>query len=244
MSNQDLFDDKTENKDNEQTPAPQDKVQQPNQNDYNPLLGMIVNADGEQKYKSVEDALKGASHANSHIANLEQQVRELQTAKDSAANLDDVIKAIQTQKDTPTDNSDPQQAITASDIQKMVESTIQNNTQQATAKENIAKVTGKFKELFGEKASETLYGKAENLGMSHEEINGLISTNPTAVFRMLGIDENNKQSLNTDVGNVNPQNFNQENNTPAPSSMGYISSNQLTENWLKTKERVNKELNS
>jgi len=236
---QDLFNKTPTDKD--PAPAPQDKDLSGTPTNYDPLLGMIVNSDGQQKYTTVEEALKGANHANSHISNLEKELKDLRDAQEKQPKLDDVIAAIQSQNNQDPGNTDdgkPKQ-LTAADIQGMVEQTMTNISTKATTEQNISTVTGKFKELYGDKASETLYGKANDLGMSQEEINSLISTNPTAVFRMLGIDENIKPDVNTDTGNIDPQNFQQKAPSEIPSSMGYVSSKQLEANWLESKKRTN-----
>ena len=75
--------------------------------------------------------------------------------------------------------------------------------------------------------------------MSQEEINSLIAINPTAVFRMLGVDTNTKPIINTDTGDVNSQNFQEKAPNAVPSSMGYISSKQLESNWIESKKRTN-----
>ncbi len=205
------------------------------------LLGMIVNSDGEQKYKTRDDALKGAAHANVHIAKLEQELLALRDAHDKQPKLDDVISAIQSQQKPPvvdekTDN------ISLTDIQALVNQTLEQNSVKQIRELNVAEVTGKFKELYGDKASETLYGKANDLGMSQEEINSLISTNPTAVFRMLGVAETKPTAKATIDGSVNPQVFDGVKPPEIKSSMGYLSSDQLKTNWLESKARTYEKL--
>lgn len=239
MSDNDIFN--TGDKDKTPVPVPEEKVITPTAANYDPLLGMIVNQDGEQKYKTVEEALKGAGHANTHIAKLEQELTALRDAHDKQPKLDDVISAIQSQQvkpieDVKTDN------VSLTEIQALVNQTLEQNSVKQVRELNVAEVTGRFKELYGDKASETLYGKANDLGMSQEEINSLIATNPTAVFRMLRVEETKPTGMPPIDSTVNSQNFQDKKLPEISSSMGYLDNGKLEKNWLESKARVYEKL--
>jgi hypothetical protein len=237
MSDQDLFN--TDNKDTAPIPATPVTEPQKQTPDYNQMLGMIVNAEGKAKYTTVEDALKGASHAQVHIATLEQELATLKSSLGDSKKVEDLIATLQSQKndDNPTSDNG-QKTLSETDIQMLIKNTLTDINSQSTQQANIASVTGKFKELYGEKASETLYSKAEDLGMSKADINGLIAKNPTAAFRVLGIDNKSKTDVNVNKSSVNTENFNQSTPPPPVSSMGYVSTKQLTSNWLESKKRT------
>lgn len=241
MSDQDIFNEEI-NKDNDpQKATPDVDPQKQPSNDFNQMLGMIVNAEGEQKYGNVEDALKGAAHAQTHIAKIESELAELRNANTNSAKLDDVMNALQSQNEPDQSNSD--NGITMTDIQRVVQESLNNANEETARKTNIANVAGKFKELYGEKASETLYGKAEDLGLNREEINSLISKNPKAALKVLGIEEGQqKQTINTDTSSVNTSGFEQSHEPELKSSMGYLSTKELTDNWKASVARTNKKL--
>lgn len=243
MSDQDLFnEDKDKPTDNDQdkaTPTPNQQNQSP---DYNQMLGMIVNAEGKPKYSTVEDALKGASHAQVHIANLEQELAALKANGDNSRKIDDVINALQSQSQETPNSDDGQLQLSATDIQNLVKNAVKDINSQTTKEQNIKEVTGKFRELYGDKASETLYSKAEDLGMSKEDINSLIAKNPTAAFRVLGVDTQAKPDIDPIKGDVNTENFQHRQEPEIKSSMGYVSTKTLTDNWLASKKKTNKRL--
>lgn len=243
MSDQDLFDkDETKDKDKQQvTPDVNQPIQTPN---YDQMLGMIVDAEGKVKYNSVDDALKGAAHAQAHIANLEQELAALRENGEGSKKIEDIITALQSQKNDdnkPSDDGQPK-GLSATDIQALVKDVVTDINSEATQNQNIKEVTGKFVELYGDKASETLYSKANDLGMSNEDINSLIAKNPAAAFRVLGVDVKAKPVLDVTQNSVNSENFQQKGEPQVESSMGYITSKKLKENWLASKERTNKRL--
>ena len=140
---------------------------------------------------------------------MEQELADARNSKDEATKLDDVLAALKPQgDDTKKPSDDGEVKLTAADIQKIVESKITDISNKSTQADNIKAVASKFKELYGEKASETLYGNANDLGLSKEDINSLIAKNPTAALRMLGVDTKTKPADNdTFTGNVNTDSF-------------------------------------
>ena len=220
------------------------KPTQPQVSNYDQMLQMIVNPDGQPKYKSVEDALRGASHAQAHIATLEQELAQLRANGESTKKVEDILEALKSQE--KQDQVEPvnqgEKALTPDEIQKLVQNTVTDMEKRSTQAENIKKVASKFKELYGEKASETLYGKAEDLGFSKEDINGLIAKSPKAAFKLLGVEETRSSNSDTVTPGVNTEGFQHKSDKPAPSSMGYVSSKQLTTNWMESKKKTLKRL--
>lgn len=239
MSDQDLF-----NQDKDKVPPVETPPKEPEQNQspsYDQMLGMIVDAEGKSKYDSVDDALKGAAHAQVHIAKLEQELAALRINGEGSKKIEDVIAALQSQKkdDQPSSDDGQPKGLSATDIQDLVKNAVKDMNSQSTQEQNIKTVTGKFKELYGEKASETLYSKANDLSMSKEDINSLIAKNPTAAFRLLGVDVKAIPNIDVTKNSVNPESFQHKGEPKVESSMGYITSKKLTENWLASKERTN-----
>jgi hypothetical protein len=168
---------------------------------------------------------------------LEQELAQNKIDQDKSTKLDDVINAFQS-KDSNNQEESGESNINPTDIQDIVQSAMTDINTKAAQSANITTVTGRFKELYGDKASETLYGKAEDLGMSQEDINSLIAKNPNAALKLLGIDKEAKPVPNTDNSSVNTDNFQHKEVDQPTSSMGYVSSKELTSNWLATKKRT------
>lgn len=247
MSDQDLFKESNEpvkEVPNTDSPTSEPKAPTENSPEYEQMLSMIVNGEGKPKYTSIEDALKGAAHAQAHIANLERDMAELRASGENTKKIEDVIASIKAgEEDQPVQPSPDEghKSFTESDIQALVKNAVSDITTKSVQEKNIKEVTGKFRELYGEKASETLYSKAEDLGMSKEDINSLIAKTPKAAFRILGIGDNKESSMSFN-SDVNTESFRGKPPTQAKSSMGYISEKDLTSNWLSVKERTKEKL--
>ena len=206
-------------------------------------LGLILNEEGEQKYKTAEEALKGSVHAQSHITNLEAELKELRAGADSNVSMEKILEAL---KNKPDDKSGEQVpvGITADDIAKQVETLLTKRDVETTTQTNITTVTSVFKKLYGEKASETMYSKANDLGFSQDEINGMIATNPKATLTILGVDKEKIAAADPTVnggGHAVDLSGGKPVETPA-TIMGATDSKALTNAWKLSQEATNKRL--
>lgn len=191
---------------NNQTPTPNDQLAN--------LLTDIRNEKGEQKYRSVEDALYALKHSQEYIpelsSKLKQQEQELIAAKQAAekiAELERVVKALTEQNEPPKQNT-PANEMTSEKVAELVSSVLSQRETEQVKQGNIKTVVDNVKSAFGEKADEIFYGKAAELGMSAEQFNNMAATSPKAVLKLLGL-ENQQQphSLNTASSTLNTTGF-------------------------------------
>lgn len=205
---------------NQNTPAPQDQNNggsnppTPSSNDaLAHLLSGIKNERGEQKYKSVEDALNALKHSQDYIPQLSdklrQQEQELAEAKAQAAKiaeLENTLKALTQPSQTPA--SQPAvQGLTAEEVAALVNKTLTQTQQAELAKNNLSSVVDTVRKEFGEKAEEVFYGKARDLGMSMEEINSLAARSPVAALKLLGVDKGSPAPQPNSAGSINTSAF-------------------------------------
>lgn len=160
------------------------------------LLSGIKNDRGEQKYKTVEDALNALKHSQDYIPQLSdklrQQEQELAEAKAAAAKITELERTLQalTQNNTPPAQGTPPPAgLSKEEIADLVSRTLTSQQQEAIAKQNISTVVSNLTKTFGDKAEEVFYGKAKELGMSIQEINSLAAKSPVAAFKLLGMED-------------------------------------------------------
>ena len=169
-------------------PAEQNNQAQPSP--LNDLLKGIVNERGEQKYATIEDALKGAAHAQSHIRDQAQALRERE-ARD--AQRDAELAALKasvekfTQPKQPPVQEPAQQGISEDEIGQMLERRLTAREQEALARTNQQKVVQAMKGAFGDQAQEMFYQKAQELGLDEAAINTLAARSPQAVLTMFGV---------------------------------------------------------
>lgn len=193
----------------------------PNQSDeLGTLLADIKNERGEQKYKTVNDALKALGHSQAFIPELQSKVKQSEDqiiqATEKLKELDALKSTVAqlTERLTNTVQETPAAQVNEADIAEIVSRQMvakQLQEQQAT---NTSLVTSALGKQFGDKAAEVFYGKAQELGMSKEQINQLAATAPNAVLTMFGVSGGvaQKQTLNLPSGSVNTANFTGSNN--------------------------------
>lgn len=227
--------------DNTQTPA--QPVEQPNQPNPTPapaapidpfaqMLSNIRADDGRQKYNSVPDALNALDHSQKYIAQLQAQIKELEAKAAQNVTMEQVLERINAQ---PKESTQPQQAgLTPEDVLAL----LQQQEAKKKAEANAAAFVSRFKELYGEKAQETFYGKAAEMGLSAQQIESLVATSPQAVYTMFGMTEKPVTSAPMPNG-INTAAI----VTPAApeikTAMGFVSEKQLVDSWKQIKDAVN-----
>jgi len=221
----DLFKAKEDDK-----PKLDDKPKEGTKDELDVYLKLISNEDGSQKYANVEEALKGGVHAQTHISTLEKELKDLREKGDKDVGMEKILEALKGK--TEDKSEDKSKGVTQDDIANVVTQLMDNRESLTTEKQNITTVVNKFKSVYGDKASETMYGKAKNLGLGQNEINKLIATNPTAALKILGMDgEHKKESDGLNLGGVNTDGFQEKSDGELESSMGYVSGAKLQDNW-------------
>jgi len=226
----------------EGTPPVTPPVTPPGVSGTDTYLSLILNEDGTQKYATAEEALKGSVHAQSHIGKLESELKELRENADKGVSMEQVLEAI----NKPKEGEPAQQVagVTAEDVASQVEQLLDKRNTETTRKDNITTVTTAFKTLYGDKASETMYAKANDLGFNEDEINGMIATNPTATLKILGI--GGVKPIQRDPvtdGGGHIVDLSDGKPTEKPETiMGATDSKTLTDSWKASQAATNKRL--
>lgn len=193
MADQSIFDANQNNPqvtpENKPTPTPS-----PASDNVADLLSQIKNEKGEQKYKTLEDALVGLQHSQSFIQTLrkekqqvEEEVSSLRPVAEKVTELERVVLQLTQPNNAPAPTPAP--AISEESIAQLVEQTLSKKQQAEVAKANIQAVSVAVQKEFGEQAEQVFYSKAEELGLSRAEVNQLAARTPQAVLKMLGITE-------------------------------------------------------
>lgn len=161
-------------------------------NDLATLLGSIKNERGEQKYRDINDAMTALQHSQEFIPTLKSQYEaekaEAQRLREEVARLKTVEETVaaltlnrQEQQGTPPVAFDEKQ------IADLVNRTLTQRSEQATASSNLESVVASLQTAFGADAETKFYDKAKELGMTVAEMNTLAAKSPKAVLSMLGV---------------------------------------------------------
>lgn len=149
-------------------------------------LALIKNERGEQKYATVEDALKALSHSQSFISTLESENSTLKDQATSAAELESKVAALTEQLTTLTAQRDQSahqpQGLDEAGIATLVQNALQAEKQNSQALQNEKRVSDVLSKRFGDTVSEKLTQKAQALNMTVESLQSLARTSPEAVL--------------------------------------------------------------
>ena len=191
----------------------------PNANELSALdtiLSSIKNDRGEPKYKTVEDALVALRHSQEYIPQLnsklterERELEELRSTRVKQDELENLVKRLTQSNDSANTNA---ANIDESKIAELVERKLEATQQAQTASQNRSMVEAALREKFGdEKVGEVLRIKAEEMGLSKQEIADLAARSPKAVLTMFGVSgegvQRQPRTLPTD-GSVRTDSFN------------------------------------
>ena len=157
------------------------------------LLAEIKNEQGEQKYSSLEEALKGTKSAQEYIpqlksqnSTLEAEVSTLRAQLEKLGTVEEVVSRL-------TANSSKQEAPAATPaasplsqdaIAKMIKDSLQETKQSEAALANEKNVNDVLSTKFGDKARELVKAKADELGISLEKLQTLSRESPSMVLAL------------------------------------------------------------
>lgn len=189
------------------------------------LLGTIKNERGEQKYKTLEDALKALQHSQEYIPQLttqlserEQQLAEARREADRVAELEKSVLALTQSNSNSSVN--PSTAISEETIAEIVSKTLTRNQQAELQKQNINSVVSAMQTTFGEKAEQVFYDRAKELGMTVTEFNALAARTPKAVLDLIGAKAAPPSGMGAPQSSVNSGAF-------APQQQSFIGRNKI-----------------
>ena len=152
-------------------------------NPYEDLLTEIVNEEGVQKYKSIEDALGGLKHSQDFIAKLKQENEQFRSELDKRLSAEAVLKELKAERKP---DEKPSSEFSPEAIQELVDKRLEARTSEERAKANEQLVQAQLKERFGEESGKIVRREAEKMGLSTEDLRELSRKSPDAVLNMFG----------------------------------------------------------
>jgi len=172
-----------------------------NNNPFEDKLKVIVNDQGQPKYKDVNAALDALNASQAHIKRLEDEAKAAQAlTADAVANkaradaLEEIVNRLSNNSgNKPTEPATPvKEAPTEEAIVKQLESIIARKEAQSTAQKNIQAVQTSLIAKFGDetKTKEAVAAKAKELGLTPQKLGALSSETPLAVLALFGITSN------------------------------------------------------
>lgn len=157
------------------------------------LLGSIKNEKGEQKYKTLEDAMKALQHSQNYIpeltSKLSQQEQELKDARAEASRIAELERSVLalTQPNNGNAATTANSSVSEEAIAEIVTRTLTRAQQADIQKKNVSDVVSAMQSKFGAEAEKVFYTKAQELGMTVQEFNAMAARTPKAVLELIGV---------------------------------------------------------
>lgn len=176
-------------------------VQNPPSDNLQDLLKNIKNDQGEQKYKSLEDALVALDHSQKYIPELktqlsgtQQELNEMKVKMEKFGNIEETVQRLLAQKQEPQAHTPPSATgLDEQAVMKLVQQSLQARESQTQMQVNQKTVNDALVAKFGDKVIETLESKAKELNTTRQALGELAKNNPKLVLALF---ETHTQNIN------------------------------------------------
>lgn len=153
------------------------------------------------KDKPLEELLKAKVDSDLYIKTLERQKDELrvdfmkaQEEIQKGKNMEELIAKLN-QKEPPASpplKPEENTALNEEELFTKLETRLAQKRQVEVETENFNVVQNKLKDRFGNNAASVLQEQAQTMGLSKEDVNSLAKKSPEAFFRIMGLNEQQK----------------------------------------------------
>lgn len=250
MSDQDIFDNKQEQKQEKETPS------QAQDDMFADKLNMIKNEHGEPKYKDVATALEALSNSQQFIETLKAEkadtAQELELVRAELAkvgNIQDFVEKI-----APTNPATPPAAtpetgdgLSEEKVAGVVEQMLSRKEAERRAQANLSTVVNKLSELHGEEAALFIKTRATELNTTASELKELAKTNPTMALTLLLPDGQAQKPAAPSQSSIIPPIKSTDDNTQPVFERGVArgghTNKELMDMWERSKAYTKKRLN-
>lgn len=158
---------------------------------FNDLLKNIKNENGEQKYKSIEDALVALDHSQKYIPELksqltgtQQQLEEMRNEMNKFSGIDETVQRLLAQQQSSADTPPVTSGLDEQAVMKLVQASLQQNKQLEQTEANLRKVNDSLLSKYGDKTVEVLDAKAAELHTTRQALGELSKQNPDLVLAL------------------------------------------------------------
>lgn len=155
------------------------------------ILADIKNPNGEQKYRSVQDALYALRHSQEYIPTIKNEVaqrdQEIADLRKQLAGVETLRETVEQLTRNQEKKTTPSASIDEETIANIVGNQITALEQTRTAQSNQREVVKTLADKYGDKAQDVFYEKATQLGLSPADLESLAARSPQAVKALFDI---------------------------------------------------------
>lgn len=252
MTDQSVFNSSTNSQE-----TPEQKPQTDNL--FTDQLQAIKNEEGKPKYNSVEEALKGAQHAQEYIAQLkseqakrDEELNALRQELEKRQSVEEVVQKLTASQEQDAQETPQSQGLDEQTLEKLIserlEQTLTAKQKQDAALANSSRVNQALLEQFGEAsaAQKAVQEKAQSMGITPERLGELASESPDLVLSLFNSSTKPSSTAPAFAGgqrsSLNDEPKGQELERPSKSLLVGATSREQAEYMAKVKEHVYKRL--
>lgn len=171
-------------------------------------LASIKTDDGRQKYADVPTALNSIPHAQGRIAEQAEEIRKLQEELAKRQGAEEILKQLKSQQAPVEQPSNV--GIDETTIAQMLDKRLTQRETEAKQNANASQVLNHLKTTFGDKAESQFNAKAQQLGLSVQQLSDLARQAPQAALAFFNAPAPSPAnptmgSVNTNVLQTKPQ---------------------------------------
>lgn len=185
-----------------------------------------------KKFKTTDDLARSKAEADRVIAARERELAELREALNKRESVEDLLKNLQNrtppeQRNNEGSNSNPPApapTLTDEDLAKKVRDVLQATTAEQRRETNLIQTVDKLTEILGneDKATAFVSNKAKELGVETSWLQDIAAQNPTAFFKVVGLDGQAPTGMTGTRSDVNTGAFLDYNDSgPKPNTYAY-----------------------
>lgn len=152
----------------------------------------------DKKFKDVQGLARGKLESDNYIKELTGRLDELRKELDSRTNLDTFLKEMKELKEVRSPSQTPQEQrdtpvpptskeLDDSTIEETLSRLLDQRMQKQQSETNLEKVQKVLKDQFGDEASRVINHKANELGMTVKDLEGLATRSPSAFLTLVGV---------------------------------------------------------
>ena len=145
-------------------------------------LQSIKTDDGRQKYADVQTALNSIPHAQSHISEQAQRIKELEAELEQRKGMEAVLEQLQSQQQPRVEQPSNNAGIDATTIEQLLDQRLQQREIAQVQQANAQQVLNKLQEQFGDNAEQRFNARAMELGMTPVQLSDLARQTPAAAL--------------------------------------------------------------
>ena len=150
-----------------------------------------------KKFKTDEDLARGKLEADNHILRLEAEAKEMREELNRRLAAEEILKQIEERhkaalesgsRETPSSDERPNNpGVSKDEIEKFVQSQLQERETLNTHKSNLATVKDQLVRKYGADYKTKVREKLNQLSLGEDFANGLAATQPKAFLELVGV---------------------------------------------------------